>query len=426
MNIQSEYAKTTKKVVTRRGVIWLGQVCNLRCHFCYFVDRVKTKDHPEHPFMTLEKAKKIFKNLVDFYHNNSIDIQGGEPTIYPDILELINYGKSIGLFPTLITNAIILANKKVCIEYKDAGVRDFLVSVHGIGEVYDEIVGLKGAYKRQMKGIENLRETGIPYRFNTVLSKKALPYLKQIAGIAVKTSSRAVNFISNNPFEDQKNINIRNCDNVPKYSDVAPYLTEALDMLYSENIECNVRYFPLCMVEKRHRQSVYMWPQLSYDIHEWDFASWAWTSMLPQRMRDCDTSEMPNIAEIIKPEYGIMKYVALPARIAVNCMPWLRKPLKNVKTKMLSHNINADSFPLSESIYRKYAEITSKQLCEHSKKCEKCAAIGICDGFHKDYARIFGTDEAKPITDEEKIKDPLHYIKNQEKIVETEDYGWAL
>src|SRR5262249_57224668 len=82
------YFQTREKLLTRRGVLWLGQTCNIRCHFCYFLDRIEQKDHPEHPFMDLEKAKKICHDLRFKYGNTSIDIQGGEPTIWRHIDEL--------------------------------------------------------------------------------------------------------------------------------------------------------------------------------------------------------------------------------------------------------------------------------------------------------------------------------------------------
>ncbi len=79
---------TTRRTLTRRGVLWLGQTCNLRCYFCYFLNRISDAHHPEHPFMSLEKATEICDTLRTVYHNTAIDIQGGEPTIYPDILPL--------------------------------------------------------------------------------------------------------------------------------------------------------------------------------------------------------------------------------------------------------------------------------------------------------------------------------------------------
>ena len=131
------YVPSPARKITRRGVMWLGQTCNLRCHFCYFLDRIEDESHPEHGFIPLEKAKAICRTLVDFYGNNSVDIQGGEPTIWPPIYDLVAYCAEIGLAPTLITNAQALANRRVVARFKEAGIRDFLVSVQGLGPVYD-------------------------------------------------------------------------------------------------------------------------------------------------------------------------------------------------------------------------------------------------------------------------------------------------
>ena len=73
-----------------------------------------------------------------------VDIQGGEPTIWRHIEELVAYCHEIGLYPTLITNAIALAKRRKCEQLKQAGIRDLLISVQGLGPVYDEIVGLPG------------------------------------------------------------------------------------------------------------------------------------------------------------------------------------------------------------------------------------------------------------------------------------------
>ena len=213
------YLPTHKRKINRRGILWLGQTCNLRCHFCYFLDRITDDSHPEHGFMSLDKAKSICKTLVDYYGNNSIDIQGGEPTLYPPIYDLVAYCAEIGLSPTLITNAIALSKFDNAVRYKDAGIRDFLISVQGLGDVYDRIVGRPGGHVWQMKALDNLQNAGIPFRFNTVLSKLALPQLIDISKLAVETGAGTVNFLGFNPFNDQTT-GKRSSENVPSYMEI--------------------------------------------------------------------------------------------------------------------------------------------------------------------------------------------------------------
>lgn len=323
--------------MTKRGVIWLGQTCNLRCYFCYFMDRIKTQDHPEHPFMSIEKAKKICATLVDHYHNNSIDIQGGEPTIYPHIYELVRFCREIGLLPTLITNALVLDNLDTCKRYIDAGIRDCLVSLHGLGSTYDTVVGVPGAHARQIKALQNLQQVDIPFRFNCVLSKAVLRELRDIAQLAVATGTRVVNFIAFNPFEDQQKAGKRSDENVPKYSEVAPHLSEALYILENAGIEYNVRYFPICMVEDGHKKSIYNFQQLPYDIHEWDYASWSWTGMQSQRMRDGDVSPPISLHEAtIEPvRYpGGLNTLAERLRERLESYPALLKTAKALNRKI--------------------------------------------------------------------------------------------
>jgi MoaA/NifB/PqqE/SkfB family radical SAM enzyme len=195
---------TRRRVITRRAVMWLGQTCNLRCHFCYFLDRIDNKEHPEHPFMSLDKAKRICSTLVGHYGNNAIDIQGGEPTIYRHVYELIHHCREIGLLPTLITNAIPLSNARNCDQLKQAGIRDLLISIQGLEGTYDRIVGVDEAFPKQMRGLENVAHAGIPIRFNCVLSKPVLPQLQKIVGLAIEYGARVVNFLTFNPFEDQQ------------------------------------------------------------------------------------------------------------------------------------------------------------------------------------------------------------------------------
>ena len=417
----ARFKKTTMRVLTQRGVMWLGQTCNQRCYFCYFANRIADKSHPEHDFMAIDKAKAICKTLREVYGNSAIDIQGGEPTIYKDILELIRYCREIGLFPTLITNGLALAHPGVCERYRDAGIRDFLVSLHGIGEIHDEVVSVKGAYAKIVAAIEGMRVAGIPFRFNCTMSKPVVPIVPIIAQKAIEYGAYAVNYIAFNPFGDQQT-GQRTHDNVPKYADIKPRLVEAMDMLETAGIEVNVRYIPMCMAEARHRKNFYNYQQLPYDTHEWDYESWLWTMMQPQMMKSGGLSPWYRLGVGSRRVYAC-NGVALrdmndrreiPFKIKINAQRTLASVEKALRGK--------------ETLCRREAKLRASVDCKYQyhDACNKCALKNICDGFHGDYAEFFGTHEAVPVTDIPATDEPKFYICRQDKTVEPEDEGWAL
>lgn len=426
------YYKTTRREITRRGVMWLGQTCNLRCFFCYFHSRIKDAKHPQHPFMSIEKAKAMCKTLVDVYGNTAIDIQGGEPTIYKDIYELISYCREIGLEPTLITNAIVLDDLDRCQALKDAGVRDLLISVQGLGDVYDLNVGVPGASKRQMKAIDYIRQVGIPFRLNSVLNNNTLPQLEEIARLAIEKGARVVNFIAFNPFEDQILAGIRNDESVPRYTDAAPYIHNAVDMLKNAGIEVNIRYYPFCVIDEKHRDSLFNFQQMVYDPHEWDWASFAWTGLDPQRTKlvplspvvtlEQHTREMLNLSQ---PVYnGKLK---LLVQRSLKRFPRVYNLAERIygKTNFLferkpSVKSTPDQNLSVDEAYRLNGRLRAEKHCryQYAEACRSCSLKQICDGFHGDYASMFGTSEAKPVVNIPKINDPRYYINAQEKVVE--------
>lgn len=419
------FSNTKERSLTPRGVLYLGQTCNQRCFFCYFHDRINDPKHPEHHFMSIEKAKTICKTLVDVYKNNAIDIQGGEPTIYKHINELVAYCKEIGLAPTLITNALVLDDIEKCKKLKESGVRDLLVSVQGLNEVYDKNVCVPGSSVRQMKAIDNLIEVGIPFRFNTVLNKSTLPQLEDIAKLAIEKNARVVNFIAFNPFGDQLTAKIRNKENVPLYSEAAKYIHPALDMLEEAAIETNVRYYPFCIIDEKHRKSLYNFQQLIYDHHEWDWASFAWTGHSPQRNRDDELTPTLTLQEFNKQ----IIYDETKGNIAIRAIDQLIE--RHPKAAGLFHNtfpfIFKNRFDLSlnqqntiDEEYRLNGKLRAEKHCGyvHAKACKSCSLKNICDGLHGDYAKIFGTKEVNPVQMGTVVDNPVYYIKNQDKIVE--------
>lgn len=414
------YTIQTGRALNRRGVMWLGQTCNLRCQFCYFLDRIEDEGHPEHAFMSLDKAKEICRRLVEDYGNTSVDIQGGEPTLWLPIYDLVAYCAGIGLSPTIITNAQALAKRSVCSRFREAGLRDFLVSVQGLGAVYDDLVRRPGAHDRQMRALRNLQEEGIPFRFNTVVSKAVLPQLADIAVLAVRTGAEVVNFLGFNPFNDQET-GKRSGENVPRYDELRGPLGEALDLLCEAGVEANVRYLPFCAVDERHRESVYDFPQIPYDLHENDFASWSWTDLPAQR-----TAAMP-----LTPTFGLGRRLALgplrsPLRRLAERRPAIGMRMHAVKQRVELAIAGSATPSTPEARYQQEARVRAREYTgyRHVKACASCDVQPICDGFYRDYVELFGAGEARPIQLGGRITDPQHFSRRQAKRVHPDDLAW--
>jgi MoaA/NifB/PqqE/SkfB family radical SAM enzyme len=93
------------------GHYGVNSACNLRCSYCYVHEpETYPNGFAEHG-LPLEQAKKVLEHLREECF--SIRFQGGEPLIYPRIVELARYAKRDLRFRNLsiITNGLALARQ---------------------------------------------------------------------------------------------------------------------------------------------------------------------------------------------------------------------------------------------------------------------------------------------------------------------------
>ena len=117
--------------------------CNLACSFCFMAKSALRK--PAKKELTLAAWKKFIDTLSskprEFY------IAGGEPGLRKDLPELIAHIKKGGHRCLITTNGCSLDIKTVS-KLLDAGLDELTVSMHGMPELHDRSVGLKGAFAK--------------------------------------------------------------------------------------------------------------------------------------------------------------------------------------------------------------------------------------------------------------------------------------
>jgi uncharacterized radical SAM superfamily Fe-S cluster-containing enzyme len=146
------------------GVVEITDRCNLNCPVCF----AGTKGSFSIPF---EKVQE----MIDLYvkcegHPEVLQISGGEPTIHPEIFEILEYMGTKGIkYPLLNTNGIKLADKEFAerlsktIEKEESYINAPIIYLQFDGfsdDIYTELRG-KPLLDIKLQALENCREFGM-------------------------------------------------------------------------------------------------------------------------------------------------------------------------------------------------------------------------------------------------------------------------
>ncbi len=156
-------------------VVWnLVRRCNLRCVHCY--SDSKNEDYPGE--LTHEEGRRLIEDLAAFQVPTLL-FSGGEPLMRPDLFELAEYARALGLRTVLSTNGTLIT-QEMAEAIKSVGFSYVGVSIDGIGERHDRIRGRKGAFEEAVAGIRNCRMLGIRVGLRFTVHKLNVDQLPQI------------------------------------------------------------------------------------------------------------------------------------------------------------------------------------------------------------------------------------------------------
>jgi len=144
--------------------------CNLRCFYCHNPELVLPDLIRQHPEIDIYK-------ILDFLKENllldAVTITGGEPTLYPDLIEFLKLIKDIPLKVKLDTNG---TNPDLLKTLIDNSLVDYIamdIKSPLTLEKYKKITGInfeETMLKKITKSINHIIEGGIDYEFRTTLN----------------------------------------------------------------------------------------------------------------------------------------------------------------------------------------------------------------------------------------------------------------
>jgi MoaA/NifB/PqqE/SkfB family radical SAM enzyme len=337
--------------LTKRIDLNLGYSCNIKCRFCYYINdvmmRKKDKD------LSTEQCKK----LIEYYYRQGmrvLEFTGGEPTIRRDLLGLVGYARKTGFANiSIITNGIRLADRYYAHDLVQAGVNDFLFSLHGsTADLHDFITCVPGSYKLLLAAVHNLMNKGARVRFNSVVTGTNLYDIYPRAKLFHSLGVKIINFIMFNPIEQAA---CSEESNFFRYSDAVLHLKRVIDEFGGFLNKLTIRYFPFCLMPgyERYIQNVH---QVHYDHDEWNYYQRAY---------------------IREPYWKWLGGVLFGLLLLPQKNKWVIWGIEQAK----------------------HAAILEAHTWLHKRKvsaCYKCSYRFICGGVWKGYASRFHDDGLKP------------------------------
>jgi radical SAM protein with 4Fe4S-binding SPASM domain len=125
--------------------------------------------------MTSRQVRKIIDIFKEKAQIPFFSFTGGEPTLRPDLPELVRYGKKKGFRVNLITNGT-LSTPALCAALKAAGLDSVQVSIEAPEAVlHDRLTARTGSFERALAGIKAFQDEGIPVQTNTTLTRLNSP-----------------------------------------------------------------------------------------------------------------------------------------------------------------------------------------------------------------------------------------------------------
>lgn len=219
--------------------------CNLKCRFCYAgcnctVNPVMSDDE-----MSLRQVKTVLRKIYRQAKVPTVSFTGGEPTLVPELPQMIRYAKKLGMRVNLITNGIAVTPEMAKI-LAEAGLDSAQVSLEGVtAATHDAIVQHSGAFVKSCAAVRCLKEAGIHTHSNTTLSRHN-----------AAEGSRFPEFVKKELGNDRFSMNLVipsgsgsiNDDLVVKYSETGPILESILHTSQQEGVEFMwYSPVPMCM-----------------------------------------------------------------------------------------------------------------------------------------------------------------------------------
>lgn len=166
----------------------ITDACNLRCKMCgQWQSRRRRKTIRKAASLPLATWKKVVDE-ASRHKGTILLVRGGEPFLYPSIIELLAYIKSKKIFVSIDTNGMFL--EKYADDIARLAIDNLVISVDGPEKIHDDVRGVSNSFRKIQSGLEALRQAekrhaiSIPKVLCFVISRHSYRGLNQMPDVA--------------------------------------------------------------------------------------------------------------------------------------------------------------------------------------------------------------------------------------------------
>jgi radical SAM protein with 4Fe4S-binding SPASM domain len=171
LDLETTMPFTARPSAPYRMDLALSYRCNNDCAHCY---NARERNYPE---LGTAEWKRILDRLWGLGVPHVV-FTGGEPTLRPDLPDLIAYAESLGHITGLNTNGRRLADSRFVQQLVDAGLDHVQITVEsGTESVHNEMVRCSTAFAQTIRGLQNALASKLFVMTNTTMLRTNLDTL---------------------------------------------------------------------------------------------------------------------------------------------------------------------------------------------------------------------------------------------------------
>jgi len=168
LDLETTMPFTARPSAPYRMDLALSYRCNNDCAHCY---NARERDFPE---LDTAEWKRVLDRLWDLGVPHVV-FTGGEPTLRPDLPELIAYAESLGHITGLNTNGRRLSDQRFVQQLVEAGLDHVQITVEsGTESVHNEMVRCGTAFAQTVRGLKNALASPLYVMTNTTMLRTNL------------------------------------------------------------------------------------------------------------------------------------------------------------------------------------------------------------------------------------------------------------